>query len=346
MADLIGKTALATGALAGNRTGDRPAARRRRPVAVHYANSEAARHPDGGGDPGRRRPGVPGTGRARRGRRRGHTLFAGLEAGLSGQRLDILVNNAATRVPHASSRPPEQFDRMFAVNVRAPLFIVQRALPLLRDGGRIINISSSDTRVALPLELAYAMTKGAVNVIGQALANALGARGITVNAVAPGPTDTDMTAFLRGTPSPRCPRDRARPDRPASRHRRRRRVPRLRRRAGSPVNSWTSPAACGLGPAWRGSLTCSPYPKRLTSPHQTALTPSSEARDVRRRRPERVDIGARRCGCARGQIPACPSHCCTATGRTRAAWHRVVPLLAGEHTVACPTCPTAWETVV
>jgi 3-oxoacyl-[acyl-carrier protein] reductase len=47
---------------------------------------------------------------------------------------------------------------MFAVNVRAPLFI-QRALPLLRDGGHIINLSSSDTRVALPLELAYAMTK-------------------------------------------------------------------------------------------------------------------------------------------------------------------------------------------
>jgi Enoyl-(Acyl carrier protein) reductase len=73
------------------------------------------------------------------------------------------------------------------------LFIIQRALPLLRDGGRIINISSSDTRVALPLELAYAMTKGAINVMSQTLANHLGTRGITVNAVAPGPTDTDKT---------------------------------------------------------------------------------------------------------------------------------------------------------
>lgn len=129
------------------------------------------------------------------------TLFAGLEAGLSGQRLDILVNNAATRAgAFIEQTTPEQFDQMFAVNVRAPLFIIQRALPLLRDGGRIINISSSDTRVALPLELAYAMTKGAIDVMSQTLANALGTRGITVNAVAPGPTDTDKAAFLRDNP--------------------------------------------------------------------------------------------------------------------------------------------------
>jgi 3-oxoacyl-[acyl-carrier protein] reductase len=198
MAALTGKTALVTGASRGiGRAIARRLAADGALVAVHYATSQAAAtqtvtaiQADGGRAYAvRAELGVAGD---------VDTLFARLEAGLSGQRLDILVNNAATRAAgFIQQTTPEEFDRMFAVNVRAPLFIVQRALPLLRDGGRIINVSSSDTRVALPMELAYAMTKGAVNVMSQTLANALGARGITVNAVAPGPTDTDMTAFLR-----------------------------------------------------------------------------------------------------------------------------------------------------
>jgi 3-oxoacyl-[acyl-carrier protein] reductase len=82
----------------------------------------------------------------------------------------------------------------------APLFIIQRALPLLADNGRIINISSADTRITLPDELAYSMTKGAVNVLSRTLADALGARGITVNAVAPGVTDTGKLAALEARP--------------------------------------------------------------------------------------------------------------------------------------------------
>ena len=201
MAALAGKTALVTGASRGiGRAIARRLAADGALVAVHYANSQAAAtetvaaiQADGGrAFPVRAELGTDGD---------VDTLFAGLEAGLSGQRLDILVNNAAARAAaFIEQATPKEFDRMFAVNVRAPLFIIQRALPLLRDGARIINISSSDTRVALPLELAYAMTKGAVNVMSQTLANALGARGITVNAVAPGPTDTDMTAFLRDNP--------------------------------------------------------------------------------------------------------------------------------------------------
>ena len=197
MANLTGKTALVTGASRGiGRAIARRLAADGALVAVHYGNSQAAAtetvaaiQADGGmAFPVRAELGVDGD---------VDTLFAGLEAGLSGQRLDILVNNAATRAAaFIEQATPKEFDRMFAVNVRAPLFIIQRALPLLRDGARIINLSSSDTRVALPLELAYAMTKGAVNVMTQTLANALGARGITVNAVAPGPTDTDMTAFM------------------------------------------------------------------------------------------------------------------------------------------------------
>lgn len=91
------------------------------------------------------------------------------------------------------------FDRVFAVNVRAPFFITQRALPLLRDGGRIINISSGVTRVAFPDGIAYALTKGALDTFTRTLAKPLGARGITVNSVAPGVIDTDVNAgWLRG----------------------------------------------------------------------------------------------------------------------------------------------------
>ncbi|UBU18184.1 SDR family oxidoreductase [Nonomuraea gerenzanensis] len=119
------------------------------------------------------------------------TLFAGVEAALAGRPLDILVNNAAA--PPAGPlgvTTRAEFDRLFAVNVRAPYFIVQRALPLLRDGGRIITISSVATRMANPGQTSFAMTKGAVETMTLTLATQLGARGITVNAVAPGATRT------------------------------------------------------------------------------------------------------------------------------------------------------------
>ncbi|MER6999417.1 SDR family oxidoreductase [Streptomyces sp. NPDC000410] len=119
------------------------------------------------------------------------TLFAGVEAALAGQPLDVLVNNAAA----APAGPigvttREEFDHLFAVNVRAPYFIIQRALPLLRDGGRIVTISSVATRMANPTQTSFAMTKGAVETMSMTLANELGVRGITVNAVAPGATRT------------------------------------------------------------------------------------------------------------------------------------------------------------
>jgi NAD(P)-dependent dehydrogenase (short-subunit alcohol dehydrogenase family) len=119
------------------------------------------------------------------------TLFTGVEAGLGGRALDILVNNAAAAPagPLGVTTRPE-FDRLFAVNVRAPYFIIQRALPLLRDGGRIVTISSVATRMANPAQTSFAMTKGAVETMSMTLANQLGDRGITVNAVAPGATRT------------------------------------------------------------------------------------------------------------------------------------------------------------
>lgn len=130
------------------------------------------------------------------------TLFAGLAAELDDLRLDILVNNAggSMKVGSIEGTTPQQFDQLFALNVRAPFFIIQRALPLLPAGGRIISISSADTRIALPAELAYSMAKGAVNVLGRTLAHAVGERGITVNTVAPGITDTEPNAWIHASP--------------------------------------------------------------------------------------------------------------------------------------------------
>ena len=68
---------------------------------------------------------------------------------------------------------PEEFDRLIALNMRAPFFIIQRALPLLSDGGRIINISSADARIAITPELAYSMAKGAINLLSRTLAHAV-----------------------------------------------------------------------------------------------------------------------------------------------------------------------------
>jgi 3-oxoacyl-[acyl-carrier protein] reductase len=108
-------------------------------------------------------------------------------------KFDILVNNAAIgEAGTIESTSVELFDQLFAVNARGPFFMIQNALPRLRDFGRIINISSCVTRLAFPDVAAYSATKGAINVLTVLLASQLGERGITVNAVAPGATETDM----------------------------------------------------------------------------------------------------------------------------------------------------------
>jgi 3-oxoacyl-[acyl-carrier protein] reductase len=111
--------------------------------------------------------------------------------------LDIVVNNAGIAVYAAISDVAEKdFDEVFAVNAKAPFFILQHGLPRLRDGGRIINISSAAARIAVPMTIAYSMAKGALNVLTHTLAQELGPRGITVNSVAPGVVDTDIAAWL------------------------------------------------------------------------------------------------------------------------------------------------------
>jgi len=114
--------------------------------------------------------------------------------------VDIIVNNAGIgRSADLTSLTEDGFDEVFAVNVRAPLFIVQEGLKRIRDGGRIINISSGAARLAMPQAIAYGATKGALDTLTLNLAKELGPRGITANSVAPGIVDTDVNAgWLRG----------------------------------------------------------------------------------------------------------------------------------------------------
>jgi NAD(P)-dependent dehydrogenase (short-subunit alcohol dehydrogenase family) len=132
-------------------------------------------------------------------------LFAGLDeeferrTGTNG--IDILVNNAGVGNGGAYDQTtPERFDYLMAINIRALFFVCQHALTRLRDGGRVINISSDGTRGAVPGIAAYAMTKIAANSLTLSLAAALGSRNITVNALLPGYVETDFTARLRSNP--------------------------------------------------------------------------------------------------------------------------------------------------
>ncbi|SDM35060.1 SDR family NAD(P)-dependent oxidoreductase [Allokutzneria albata] len=201
MSDLTDRTALVTGASRGiGRAIAMRLAKDGAAVIAHFgadeegakATVEQIRHRGGTAFAVEARLGVDGD---------TEKLFAGVEAVLAGRPLDLLVNNAAA--PPAGpigTTTREEFDHLFAVNVRAPYFIVQRALPLLRDGGRIVTISSVATRMANPAQTSFAMTKGAVETMSRTLAAELGARGITVNAVAPGATRTATNAALFEAP--------------------------------------------------------------------------------------------------------------------------------------------------
>lgn len=111
------------------------------------------------------------------------------------ENFDILVNNADIgRSSTLIDTSEEEFDELFAVNVKVPFFLVQQSIERINDGGRIINISSGVTRIAFPQIMAYNLTKGAINTFTLHLAQLLGERNITVNAVLPGITDTDVNA--------------------------------------------------------------------------------------------------------------------------------------------------------
>ncbi|MER6635562.1 SDR family oxidoreductase [Streptomyces microflavus] len=200
MGKLTGKTALVTGASRGmGRATAERLAREGALVAVHYATGADAAaetveriEKDGGrAFAVQAELGVPGG---------VHELFLGLEEGLKERtgstELNILVNNAGVMGGVAAEdTTPEQFDRIFAVNAKAPFFIIQRALTNIPDGGRIVNISSGLTRFANPDEIAYAMSKGAVEMLALHFAKLLGPRNITINSVAPGITRNSNPVF-------------------------------------------------------------------------------------------------------------------------------------------------------
>lgn len=109
------------------------------------------------------------------------------------ERFDFLVNNAGfgTHVPFAETTEA-QFDALCAVHLKGVFFLTQRLLPLIEDGGRILNVSSGLARFALPGHAAYAAMKGGVEVLTRYLAKELGPRRIAVNVIAPGAIETDF----------------------------------------------------------------------------------------------------------------------------------------------------------
>ncbi|WDF91845.1 SDR family NAD(P)-dependent oxidoreductase [Aeromonas hydrophila] len=109
------------------------------------------------------------------------------------QQIDFLVNNAGIGI-HATleQTTEQQFDTLFNIHLKGVFFLTQQLLPLIRDGGRILNLSSGLTRFALPGYAAYAAMKGGVEVLTRYLAKELGPRGIAVNVVAPGAIETDF----------------------------------------------------------------------------------------------------------------------------------------------------------
>ena len=128
-----------------------------------------------------------------------HKLAEAVKA-LGIDKLDILVNNAGVaQLAPLEAQTVEDFDRHFAINVRAPYFLTQQLLPLLGEGSSVVFLSSVVARVAFDGTSAYSATKGAIEVVTRNLAKELGARGIRVNAIAPGAIDTDMAQGFLGT---------------------------------------------------------------------------------------------------------------------------------------------------
>jgi NAD(P)-dependent dehydrogenase (short-subunit alcohol dehydrogenase family) len=115
---------------------------------------------------------------------------------------DHLVNNAGHgEMTDFAQTSEAQFDQLFAVHVKGVFFLTQALLPLIADGGRIVNFSSGLTRITYPGFSAYSAAKGAVEILTLYLAKELGSRGITANIIAPGAIETDfLGGAVRDTP--------------------------------------------------------------------------------------------------------------------------------------------------
>jgi NAD(P)-dependent dehydrogenase (short-subunit alcohol dehydrogenase family) len=195
MSKLTGKTALVTGASRGiGRATALALANAGAQVLVHYGRGE------------QEAAALVGEIRAAGGKAekiqadlrdpRGAHLLAERVRAIIGCRLDILVANAGIgRAASIEDTTVEDFDELFAVNVRAPFFLVQQLLPVMCKGSNVVLLSSLVAHAALGKMPAYAATKGAVDTLVRHLAASLGERGIRVNAVAPGVVPTEMSNF-------------------------------------------------------------------------------------------------------------------------------------------------------
>jgi 3-oxoacyl-[acyl-carrier protein] reductase len=194
---LSGKTALVTGASRGiGRASALALARAGAQVLVHYSSGEKAatavveeiRRTGGKAEKvaaDLRSPTGP------------HELAQRVRS-IIGGRLDVLVANAGiSKAASLENTTVEDFDSLFAVNVRAPFFLVQQLMPALCKGSSIVLVSSLAARASVGTLSAYAATKGAIGTLVKHFAAALGERGIRVNAVAPGVVETEMSNFTK-----------------------------------------------------------------------------------------------------------------------------------------------------
>jgi 3-oxoacyl-[acyl-carrier protein] reductase len=204
MLELENKTALVTGASRGiGRATALALARAGAHVLVHYGRSRPEteslvveiRRKGGNADPISADLGTPD----------GASLLAKQVRSIVGDRLDVLVLNAGiSKAARIADYTVEDFDSLFATNVRGPFLLVQQLLPVLGDGSSVVVVSSLGARSVVgkpglndPSILAYASTKGALETLVRNWAAILGSRGIRVNAVAPGVIDTDMSNFTK-----------------------------------------------------------------------------------------------------------------------------------------------------
>jgi 3-oxoacyl-[acyl-carrier protein] reductase len=204
MAALDGKAALVTGASRGiGRATASALAEAGARVLVHYGRSAQDAESIVAGI--RAKGGRADQIQADLGTREGASVLAKGVRSIIGERLDVLLSNAGiSKAATIKDHTLEDFDNLFATNVRSPFFLVQQLLPILGEGSNIIVISSIGAHAVVgkpgldnPSILAYASTKGALETLVKNWAAILGPRGIRVNAVAPGVIDTDMSNFAK-----------------------------------------------------------------------------------------------------------------------------------------------------
>jgi len=205
MATLTGKVALVTGASRGiGRATAQALAKAGARVIVHYGRAAAEaealvaeiRGAGGSADAAQADLSTP----------EGAASLAAEVSAIAGRQLDIFISNAGiSKAASIENHSVEDFDGLFATNVRAPFFLLQKLLPVLGDGSSVVFITSlaarfspGDSGVAgAPSLPVYASTKGALETLVKHLAAQLGVRGIRVNAVAPGVIETDMSNFTK-----------------------------------------------------------------------------------------------------------------------------------------------------